>query len=83
MSTLLTSPHRQFHMKDLGHLRYFLGLEIAQTEPRILISQQKYTSDNIVATLTDTKIEDTPLEFHSKLLPLDGTPLQILLGIVS
>ena len=75
MSTLLTSPHRQFYMKDLGHLWYFLGLEIAQTEPRILISQQKYTSDNIVATLTDTKIEDTPLEFHSKLLPLDGTPL--------
>ena len=24
--------HRQFHMKNLGHLRYFLGLEIAQAE---------------------------------------------------
>jgi len=42
----------------------------------ILISQQKYTS-NIVdaAALTDTKIVDTPLELHSKLLPSDSTPL--------
>jgi len=30
--------HHQFHMKDLDHLRYFLGLEIAQAEQRILIS---------------------------------------------
>ena len=30
--------HRQFHIKDLGHLWYFLGLEIAQAEQGILIS---------------------------------------------
>ena len=30
--------HNQFQMKDLDHLRYFLGLEIAQVERGILIS---------------------------------------------
>ena len=68
--------HRQFHMKDLCHLRYFLWLEIAQAEREILISQQKYTYDIIdAAALTDTKITNTPLEFHSKLLLSDDTPL--------
>jgi len=63
-------------MKDPAHLRYFLGLEIAQAEWGILISQQKYTSDIIdVAALTDTKIADTPVELHSKLLPSDSALL--------
>ena len=45
--------HRQFQL-NLGQLRYFLGLEIAQTEREILIFQQKYTSNIIeVAALTD------------------------------
>jgi len=32
--------HRQFHMKDLGHLRYFLGLAIVQAERGILIHRK-------------------------------------------
>ena len=64
--------YRQFRMKDLGHLRYFLGLEIAR---EILISQQKYTYDIIdLAALTYTKTTYTPLGLHSKLFPSDGTP---------
>jgi len=63
--------HRQFQMKDLGQLRYFLGLEIAQAEREILVSQQKYTSDIIeVVALTNTKTTDILLE----LLLTDGTP---------
>jgi len=58
--------HRQFHMKDLGHLWYFLGLEKVQAERGILILQQKYTSDiSDGAALIDTKIAGTPLELHS------------------
>ena len=48
--------HNQFQMKDLDHLRYFLGLEIAQAERGILISQQNYSSDIIdVVELIDSR----------------------------
>ncbi|CAA7043512.1 unnamed protein product [Microthlaspi erraticum] len=36
-----------FHMKDLGHLRYFLGLEIARNEDGIFLCQRKYALDII------------------------------------
>ncbi|CAO2825263.1 unnamed protein product [Amaranthus hypochondriacus] len=35
----------QFHMKDLGPLRYFLGIEVDRNHDGIFLSQAKYTSD--------------------------------------
>ncbi|XP_074356728.1 uncharacterized protein LOC141696493 [Apium graveolens] len=34
-----------FHMKDLGNVRYFLGLEIDRTAEGFFVSQKKYTLD--------------------------------------
>ena len=34
---------KEFDMKDLGNLRYFLGMEIARNDSAISVSQQKYT----------------------------------------
>ncbi|GKE16758.1 retrovirus-related pol polyprotein from transposon TNT 1-94 [Tanacetum coccineum] len=34
-----------FHMKDLGILSYFLGLEVSRIEQGIFMSQKKYTMD--------------------------------------
>lgn len=34
-----------FNMKDLGALRYFMGIEIDQTSSGIFMSQEKYTQD--------------------------------------
>jgi len=52
-------------MKDLGDLRYFLGLEITRSKHGIYTSQQKYVMD----LLTDTNI----LNSKPIYLPMDPT----------
>ena len=34
--------HSQFHIKDLGMLKYFLSVEVMRSKQRILLSQRKY-----------------------------------------
>ena len=36
----------QFHMKDLGHLSYFLGLQVSSTVEAIFLCQKKYAQGN-------------------------------------
>ena len=68
--------HQQFEMKDLGHLSYFLGLEVFFNSTCYYLSQGKYAFDLLSrAGLTDTKVVFTPLEMNACLTPLDGTPL--------
>lgn len=63
-----TYLNQQFKIKDLGSLRYFLGLEIAYGPQVYLLSQQKYTIDLLIcATLTDDTIIDTPFQLNQKL----------------
>ncbi|CAL2265710.1 unnamed protein product [Prunus armeniaca] len=59
---------QEFEMKDLGDLKYFLGIEVARSEIGIFPSQRKYVMD----LLTETKIlgckhADTPIEMNHKL----------------
>lgn len=35
----------EFEVKDVGHLHYFLGMEVAQSKRRIFVSQRRYTLD--------------------------------------
>ena len=37
--------HSQFHIKDLGMLKYFLGIEVMRSKQEILLSQRKYVLD--------------------------------------
>ena len=37
-----------FQTKDLGKLKYFLGIEVAQSNYGVVISQRKYTLDTLV-----------------------------------
>lgn len=63
-------------MKDLGHLVYFLGLEINRSTQGIQIRQKKYAEDLLsLVHLTDIKVCETPLELNNKLSRDDGPPL--------
>ncbi|KAM7510811.1 hypothetical protein LguiB_009686 [Lonicera macranthoides] len=65
-----------FEMKDLGTLRYFLGIVVDQSSTGYFLSQVKYASDIVdCAGLIDNKIADTPFEMNVKFSPSDNTPL--------
>ena len=70
---------QQFKMKDLGHLSYFLGLEITHSTDELYITQAKYASKLLSqAGLTDSKTVDTLVKLNSHLTPSGGKPLPIL-----
>ena len=69
--------HSHFQTKDLGPLRYFLGIEVAQSLSDIVISQRKYALDILTETgMLDCRPIDTPMDPNVKLLPGQGEPLK-------
>ena len=56
-----------------------LGIEVAQSNSGVVISQRKYTLDILADTgLLDCKPVDTPMDPNVKLVPSQGEPLQDL-----
>jgi len=77
ISALKSYLSAQFHMKDLGYLSYFLGLEVNRTPEGIFLCQRKYTLD----LLKETKINNcqslkVPLTPNLKLYMDSGEPLE-------
>ncbi|XP_070054849.1 uncharacterized mitochondrial protein AtMg00810-like [Nicotiana tomentosiformis] len=64
--------HQQFKLKDLGELRYFLGIEVLRSNHGILLNQRKYTLELISESgLSDAKPALTPLEVNQKLTTVE------------
>ena len=65
-----------FQTKDLGKLKYFLGIGIAQSNSDVVMSQRKYVLDVLEESgMLDCKPVDTPLDPNVKLVLGQGEPL--------
>ena len=59
-----------FQTKDLGKLKYFLGIEVAQPNFGVVISQKKYTLDILEEIgMLDCKPVDTSMDPNVILIP--------------
>ena len=64
-----------FQTKDLGCLKYFLGIEVAQSNEDIVISQRKYFLDILKETgMIECRLVDSPMDPNQKLIAEQGEP---------
>lgn len=87
MKALQSYLSSEFEMKDLGDLKYFLGIEVSRSDKGIFLSQRKYTLDLLEETgMSACQPADTPVEEGLKLsvetdqVPVDKKRYQRLVG---
>jgi Reverse transcriptase (RNA-dependent DNA polymerase) len=70
---------KEFEMKNLGGLKYFLGIEVTRNKEGIYLSQRKYILDLLSETgMLDCKPVDTPMIPNLKLEAYtDHTPTNV------
>ena len=67
-----------FPTKDLGKLKYFLGIELAQSNFDVVMSQRKYVLDILEETnMLDYKPLDTLMDPNVKFVPGQGSLYKI------
>ncbi|XP_021735713.1 uncharacterized protein LOC110702318 [Chenopodium quinoa] len=77
----------QFNMKDMGELRYFLGIEVDRSEQGMFLSQRKYITDILEEyDMMNVRPLKLPMDAHLKLrvdsgnVMADPEPYQRLIG---
>ena len=71
--TFLKDLHKEFALKDLGELHYFLGIEVKKVDDGLLLTQGRYAADILTRSgMTKAKPVDTLLSVSEKLSISDG-----------
>lgn len=66
-----------FAWKDLGKLKYFLGIKVSRGSEGIFLSQRKYALDIVIETGNlGSKPESTPFEQNHQLATVDSSYLE-------
>jgi histone deacetylase 1/2 len=73
---LLQDLKRDFSLKDLGNLHYFLGIEVKHVPDGLVLSQERYAADVLSRSGMDkAKAVDRPLSSTEKLSLTAGDSL--------
>ena len=66
---------REFYIKDLGPLHFFLGIQVISHNDGLILSQEKYVNDLLTKTeMLDSKPCSTPCFPYNRLVLDDGKP---------
>ena len=75
-TTIKTLLDTRFKIKDLGNLKYFLGMKVARSAHGITLYQQKYTLDLLQDySMLGAKLVSTPMDYTLKLSTNSRSPL--------
>ena len=75
-ATLLQDLKKEFALKDLGELNYFLGIEVTRGEHGLVLSQEKYAREILSRVgMNNCKPCATPLSSTEKLSCFEGIAL--------
>jgi hypothetical protein len=70
---LVNKLNKEFALKDLDNLHYFLGIEVVRTKEALLMRQERYALDILQqVNMTCCKAVSTPMVPGEKLLVTDG-----------
>jgi hypothetical protein len=76
ITTLLQDLKKDFSLKDIGDLHYFLGIEVNKTRDGLVLTQEKYVADLLKKyDMANCKPVSTPLCTSEKLSLHQGYPL--------
>ena len=76
IAALLRDLKKEFALKDLGELNYFLGIEVTRGEHGLVLSQEKYAREILSQVgMSNCKPCTTPLSSTEKLSCFEGIAL--------